>query len=773
MSLDCDQEMEKRVAAEVQRRLAAWKRSEKALAGREREHRSLAESSPEVIARFDRQLRHAFINEYGARVYGMPKEEVIGRTHAELGIPAEIAALWRHHLEEVLASRREQKVDFELDSPDFGRQCFSALLLPEVDEQGEVTSILTIARDITVLRRAEAELKESEERYRSIFEQAAVGIVYAGLDGRFLRANSKMFEITGYTESELAALTFQDITHPDDLQADLDHLRRLAAGEIPSFGMEKRYRRKDGSVVWVHLTGSAVRDKTGKPRYYVGMIKDIGDRKLAEQALRESERRFKNTFENAAVGMAHVGLDGRFIRFNGSLCRITGYSAEELTGLTFQEITHPDDLEADLAQARALLDGEATSYSMEKRYIRKDGSLVWINLTGSLQRDDQGSPEYFIGVVEDISERRGAEEALRVSEETMEAFFDLSPGILNIFDQHLRYIKSDRLTPTYFGLDRHSIVGKSVAELNPSFVDNFLGPMGVQVIETGKPQLNLEVPGPVPMRRNEIGYWLVSFFPVPLPEGKRGLGVMGVDITERKQVEEELRRTVKELARSNRELEQFAYITSHDLQTPLRAITGFLDLLARRYKGKLGPDADEFISFAVGGAEKMHQLINDILTFSRVGTRGKPFARQESGEALAEALDNLQAEIKASRAEVSQGELPLVTGDRNQLVQLFQHLVGNALKYRKADVPLRIHIAAEEKEGGWEFRVTDNGIGIAPRYAERIFQIFQRLHTVGEYPGTGIGLAICRKIVERHGGRIWVESEPGEGATFYFTLPKT
>jgi PAS domain S-box-containing protein len=643
MSHDFDPEMEKRIAAEVTRRVTVWKGAEESLARRERKHRILSEGSPEVIARFDRQLRHTFINDHGARFYGLPKEEVIGRTHAELGMPAEIVSLWRHHLEEVLASRREQKVNLEFDSPGGGHQCLSSLLLPEFDEQGEVASILTIARDITVLIRTEAELKESEERYRSIFEQAAVGIVYADLAGRFFRTNPKMTEITGYTESELAALTFQEITHPDDLQADLDHLRRLTPGEIHSFQMEKRYRRKNGSAVWVHLTASTVRDESGKPKYYVGIIEDIEDRKRAEQALRESERRFKNTFENAAVGMAHVGLDGRFIRFNGSLCRITGYPAEELSGLTFQEITHQDDLGVDLAHIRAILKGEKAYYSTEKRYIHKDGSLVWINLTVSLQREDQGEPKYFISVIEDISERKRAEE--------------------------------------------------------------------------------------------------------------------------------ELKRTVAELARSNRELEQFAYIASHDLQTPLRSITCFLDLLARRYKGKLGPDADEFIAFAVGGAERMHQLINDILVFSRVGIRGKPFERLESREPLERALGNLQAALEESGAEVMYDELPLVTADRNQLVQLFQNLVENAVKYRKPAEPPRIHIAATEKEGAWEFRVTDNGIGIAPEYGERIFEIFQRLHTIGEYPGTGIGLAICKKIVERHGGRIWVESEPGTGSDFYFTLP--
>jgi PAS domain S-box-containing protein len=285
------------------------------------------------------------------------------------------------------------------------------------------------------------------------------------------------------------------------------------------------------------------------------------------------------------------------------------------------------------------------------------------------------------------------------------------------------------------------------------------------------------------VRRSGAVRWVSHICqPVYGPDGQF-LGRRGSnrDITDRKTFEMELQEAhdtleqrvnerTAELQRSNADLEQFAYISSHDLQEPLRMVASYVQLLERRYKGKLDSDADEFIGYAVDGATRMQALINDLLVLSRVGTRGKPMEPVKMSQVVAQAAANLQVAINESGAEVRCSDLPDINGDFTQLVQLFQNLIGNAIKFRGDGMPV-VEISVAKDEAGWLFRVQDNGIGIHSAYFDRIFLVFQRLHSRQDYPGTGIGLAICKKIVERHAGRIWVESEPGQGTTFCFTIP--
>lgn len=279
--------------------------------------------------------------------------------------------------------------------------------------------------------------------------------------------------------------------------------------------------------------------------------------------------------------------------------------------------------------------------------------------------------------------------------------------------------------------------------------------------------------GEIKNRAKDGSYYWVDTTIVPFldADGKPLQHVaIRAEVTLRKLTEEALLQRTEELARSNQDLEQFAYVASHDLQEPLRAVAGCIQILQRRYQGQLDAQADELITHVVDGAHRMRQLIEDLLAFSRVGTRGARPEPVEADHALDLALQNLGAILEDTGAVISRQPLPRVAADCTQLAQVFQNLIGNALKFRRESPP-SVAISAVRQDNLWTFAIRDNGIGIDPRHTERIFGIFQRLHTRRDYPGTGIGLALCRRIVERHGGRIWVESQPGLGSTFFFTLP--
>ena len=502
---------------------------------------------------------------------------------------------------------------------------------------------VTLYSDITERARAERALQESEARFRRTFELAGSGLAHVGLDRRLLRVNPRLCEILGYAEQELVGRSLVDLSHPEDREAASAARAQVVGGELESARLEKRYLRKDGSVVWMSVVIAMERDAAGQPLYAISVLDDITERKQTEAALHESEERFRRTFELAGSGLAHVGLDGRFLRVNPRLCEILGYTAEELIGRKVKDLSHPEDRDAaDRARAEVLAGG-IESARLEKRYLRKDGAVVWLSLAIAIERDAAGRPLYAISVLDDITERKHAEVALR---------------------------------------EAHA-----------------------------------------------------------------------------------------ELKRSNAELEQFAYVASHDLQEPLRMVSSYTQLLSRRYGDRLDGDAKEFMHYTVDGAARMKQLIEDLLAYSRVGTRSRDFKPMAVEGALARAITNLRAAIEESGATITHDALPTVKADEVQLGQLFQNLMGNALKFR-GSAPPKIHVQCSESQTEWHFAVCDNGIGIEPQYFERIFMLFQRLHTKGDYPGTGIGLAICKKVVERHGGRMWVESGPGEGSAFHFTLPK-
>jgi PAS domain S-box-containing protein len=361
------------------------------------------------------------------------------------------------------------------------------------------------------------------------------------------------------------------------------------------------------------------------------------------QRLEATEEMFQNTFETASVGLAHVSLEGKFLRINDAFCSIVGYTRDEMLSIDFGSITHPDDIDADMANVRELLSGVKSTYMIQKRYFHKNGSIVWVLLNVSMALDSEKKPKYFISAVQDI--------------------------------------------------------------------------------------------------------------------------------TQIKELEATNNNLLTHLKTSNTDLQQFAYIASHDLQEPLRMVSSYIQLIEKRYNDTLDSEGKEFMAFAVDGAKRMQGLINGLLEFSRVNTRGGKFAQIDMSEVLETVKQDLKLSIAESGAIITSDALPKIVADENQMAQLLRNLVVNAIKYH-ADKQPNVHIGFVDDESKWHFYIKDNGLGIKKEYFEKIFLIFQRLHSREAYPGTGLGLTICKRIADRHDGNVWVESEFGQGSVFHFTISK-
>ncbi|MBI5248942.1 MAG: PAS domain S-box protein, partial [Desulfomonile tiedjei] len=494
-----------------------------------------------------------------------------------------------------------------------------------VGQTGQIEYVIGTGVDVTERRRAEIEIIRAKEEWEKTFDAVPDLIMILDRNHRIVRANRAMSSKIGVEPVELAGRACYEVFH--NMQEPVPF---CVHSKLLEDGMEHSIEFFEENVNGLFsVSCSPLLDQDGQLLGSVHVSRDITERKRAEEALRENEQRFRSTFEQAAVGIAHVALDGRYLRVNHRICDILGCASDELPGLTFSDMIHPADARETILLLRQLLVGAVNTVCSENRMVRNDGSFVWVNLTVSLHRDKLNAPNYFIWVLEDISKR--------------------------------------------------------------------------------------------------------------------------------KQMEEALQATLTELERSNSELQQFAYVASHDLQEPLRMVSSYVSLLERRYKKKLDADADEFIAYAADGAKRMQRLINDLLQYSRVGARRKPFEPTDCESVLDQVMANLHIAIENSRARVIRSPLPTVLADQTQLVQLFQNLVDNALKFRGDEPPL-IHVSASQDGDHWLFSIRDNGIGIDSQYKDRIFVIFQRLHGREQYSGTGIGLAVCKKIVERHGGKIWLES---------------
>jgi PAS domain S-box-containing protein len=622
-----------------------------------------------------------------------------------------------------------------------------------------------VQRDNSRRQVAEEAFQESEHKYRTLIQSLDDYAIYTlGPEGKIRSWNPGAERMTGWTYEGVADQNFSRFFPADDIMLGKpQEILRLAAanGQYEEQGMRVR---KDGALYQVRTTFTASRDPAGTLRGFSAISRDLTENK-------ESETKYRGLLEAAPDAMVVVNQGGEIVLLNVQAEKQFGYHRDELIGqkvtniipVGFAERLIADDLRsAEDALAQQIGTG------IELIGLRRDGSEFPIEIMLSPLESTEGT--LVTAAIRNISVRKAAERHLSQIEGRYRGLLEAAPDAMVVVNQGGEIVLLNVQAEKQFGYRRDELLGQKVTNIIPvGFAERLIADDLRSAEDASAQQIGTGIE--LIARRKDGSEFPIELMLSPLRNAEGILVTAAIrDISVRKKAAIVLLQKVDELNRSNEELGQFAYIASHDLQEPLRMVASYTQLLSRRYTDKLDADANEFIAYAVDGASRMQRLIQDLLTYSRVGTKGKALRRTSSEDALQHALLNLRASIEGSGAIVTHDALPAVLADEMQLTQLFQNLVGNAIKYHKSGVP-HVHVAAAiNGDKKWSFAVKDDGIGIDSQYFERIFGMFQRLHKREEFSGTGIGLAICKKIVERHGGNISVESKLGQGTTSHFTL---
>jgi PAS domain S-box-containing protein len=642
------------------------------------------------------------------------------------------------------------------------RQTITALIL------GTALSLLITAaaawsvnRDSARRGLAEQALRDSDDKYRMLLDGVKDYAIFM-LDpgGKFLSWNAGAERITGYKAEEIIGQTTSCFFPAEEvgLGNPKEALRRAAAdGRHEEQGLRMR---KDGSRFQTSVTLTALRAAAGTLVGFSGISRDLSE-------TTDSGAKYRGLLEAAPDAMVVVNQGGQIVLLNAQAETQFGYHRDELLDQPVTNIIpegFAERLVADGLRSPAAALAQQIGTGIELTGRRKDGTAFPIELM--LSPLDSADGLLVTAAIRNITARKTAELHLAQMEGRYRGLLEAAPDAMVVVNQAGNIVLLNLQAEKQFGYHRDELLGQPVKNLIPEGFAERLVADGLRSAADALAQqigTGIEL---IARRKNGTGF-PIELMLSPLDSAEGVLVTAAIrDITIRKQAEAHLLL----MNRSNEELGQFANIASHDLQEPLRLVASYTQLLAKRYKGKLDADADEFIAFAVDGANRMQRLIQDLLAYSRVGTKSKDLLETSTEHAFQEALLNLRGAIEASGALVTHDPLPTILADEMEVTQLFQNLVGNAIKYQKPGVP-KIHVSAARNGGEiWTFSVKDNGLGIDRKYFEKIFGMFQRLHKREEFAGTGIGLAICKKIVERHGGTISVESQPGQGSTFRFAL---
>jgi PAS domain S-box-containing protein len=628
---------------------------------------------------------------------------------------------------------------------------------------------------------------ESDAKYRGLLEAAPDAMVVVNQGGEIVLVNVQAERQFGYRRDELVGQKVKSIIpkgFAERLVADATRSTVEALEQQIGMGIELSGQRKDGSEFPIEIMLSPL--ESGGRVLVTAAIRNISARKAAEEHLVLMEGKYRGLLEAAPDAMVVVNQGGEIVLVNVQAEKQFGYRRDELIGQRVKNIIpegFAERLVADATRSAAEALAQQIGMGIELSGRRKDGSEFPIEIMLSPLESADGV--LVTAAIRNISARKAAEEHLVLMEGKYRGLLEAAPDAMVVVNQSGEIVLVNVQAEKQFGYRRDELVGQKVKSIIPEgFAERLVADATRSTVEALAQQIGMgiELSG----RRKDGSEFPIEIMLSPL-ESAEGILVTAAirNISARKKSEEdnaqlELRveERTKQLANANRvlersniELQQFAYVASHDLQSPLRSISGFVQLLKIEYENKLDEQAADWIRRTIQATEQMQNLIRGVLAYSRVDSRSRPFMPIPFLDVFNDVVALLEPSIQDAGGQVTHGDLPVVIGDRSQFVQLMQNLIGNGLKYHGDKSP-HVHVSAERKGNEWTFSVRDNGIGIDAKYYESVFEIFKRLHDQKEYPGTGIGLAVCRRVVNRHGGRIWVESEAGLGSAFHFTLPE-